>query len=62
MFVAGGQPGMAKDLQVKVAAARKVFRIMKVRNMHGPWCDCASMSALAAVVSISRLSESPSVP
>lgn len=30
MFLSGGQPGLAKDLQVKVAAARKVFRIMKV--------------------------------
>eukprot|EP00892_Ulva_mutabilis_P006652 jgi/Ulvmu1/4359/UM002_0084.1 len=29
MFVSGGQPGVAKDLQIKVAAARKVFRIMK---------------------------------
>lgn len=31
MFVSGGQPGLAKDLQVQVAAARKVFRFMKVR-------------------------------
>lgn len=29
MFLSGGQPGIAKDLQVKVAAARKVFRFMK---------------------------------
>lgn len=29
MFLSGGQPGLAKDLQAKVAAARKVFRIMK---------------------------------
>ena len=34
MFVSGGQPGLAKDLQVQVAAARKVFRFMKVRL---PW-------------------------
>lgn len=31
MLVAGGSPGLVKDLQVKVASARKVFRLMKVR-------------------------------
>lgn len=37
MFLSGGQPGIAKDLQVKVAAARKVFRFMKVRHVNaGP--------------------------
>ena len=30
MFVAAGQPGDAKRVQASVAAARKVFRIMKV--------------------------------
>jgi hypothetical protein len=30
MLVSGGNPSTAKDIQVKVAAARKVFRIMKV--------------------------------
>jgi hypothetical protein len=32
MLVAGGNPGMVKDIQVKVASARKVFRILKVRS------------------------------
>ena len=31
MFVAAGQPGDAKKIQASVAAARKVFRIMRVR-------------------------------
>jgi hypothetical protein len=31
MFLSAGSPGTSKDIQVKVAAARKVFRILRVR-------------------------------
>ena len=31
MFLSGGNPGTLKDMQVKVAGARKVFRVMKVQ-------------------------------
>ena len=32
MLVSGGNAGMVKDIQIKVASARKVFRIMKARG------------------------------
>ena len=46
MFVAAGNPGTVKDIQVKVASARKVFRIMKVRAPTCAHPDCARTSAL----------------
>lgn len=36
MFVSAGQPGLAKDIQVKIAAARKVFRILKPLEVLTP--------------------------
>lgn len=32
MFISAGQPGDVKKIQASVAAARKVFRIMRVRS------------------------------
>lgn len=43
MLVAGGTPGTVKDIQGKVASARKVFRVMKVRS----WCALACMQSAA---------------
>lgn len=37
MFLSAGNPGMLKDIQVKVAAARKVFRILKARPPLNAW-------------------------
>lgn len=33
MFIAAGQPGDARKVMASVAAARKVFRIMRVRRV-----------------------------
>jgi hypothetical protein len=44
MFVAAGQPGDVKKVQASVAAARKVFRIMRVGAAllsFLPWLLCA---------------------
>lgn len=34
MFISAGEPGNAKKVQTSVAAARKVFRILRVRQLE----------------------------
>jgi hypothetical protein len=39
MLIAGGNSGVIKDVQGKVASARKVFRVMKVSAMPCALCS-----------------------
>lgn len=49
MLIAGGTPGQVKDIQGKVASARKVFRILKVPLCY-PCTDRSTFSPFSHVL------------